>query len=75
VGIQNWRHPERVACAAGDTDGLFHSPDPVLNTNKQAAYHIVKDLIEANHWELADRYLTQEYIQHNPLAAPGRDGV
>jgi len=22
--------------------------------NKQAAYHIVKDLLEAGHWELAD---------------------
>ena len=66
---------QEAVVATGDTDGLFHSPDPVLNTNKQAAYHIVKDLIEANHWELADRYLTQEYIQHNPLAASGRDGV
>ena len=26
-------------------DALFTSPDPVLNRNKQAAYHIVKDLL------------------------------
>jgi predicted SnoaL-like aldol condensation-catalyzing enzyme len=60
---------------AGDPEVLFHSTDPQLNTNKQAAYHIVKDLLEAGHWELADKYLTERYIQHNPNAASGRDGV
>jgi predicted SnoaL-like aldol condensation-catalyzing enzyme len=58
-----------------NADALFHSPDPKLEVNKQAAYHIVKDLLEAGHWELADRYLTERYIQHNPLAASGREGV
>ena len=60
---------------ASDPDALFHSSDPKLNTNKQVAYHIVKDLLEAGHWELADKYLTERYIQHNPNAASGRDGV
>lgn len=58
-----------------DADALFHSADPTLNANKQVAYHIVKDLLEANHWDLADKYLTQRYIQHNPLAASGRAAV
>jgi len=61
--------------AADDTDALFHSPDPKLDANKQTAYRIVKELIEAGHWERADRYLTERYIQHNPLAASGRAGV
>lgn len=61
--------------AASDPDALFHSSDPELDANKQVAYHIVKDLIEAGHWELADRYLTDAYIQHNPNAASGRAGV
>jgi len=60
---------------AADADALFHSADPKLDANKQVAYHIVKDLLEANHWELAGKYLTQRYIQHNPLAASGRAGV
>ena len=58
-----------------NAEALFASPDPRLNTNKQAAYHIVKDLLEAGHWELADRWLTERYIQHNPLAASGRAAV
>ena len=61
--------------AAADVDALFHSPDPKLNANKQAAYGIVKVLLEAGHWEMADKYLTERYIQHNPLAASGRVGV
>ena len=32
-----------------EADALFTSKNPKLNTNKQAAYHIMKDLLEANH--------------------------
>ena len=60
---------------ASDADALFHSPDSTLDRNKQAAYHIEKDLLEAGHWELADRWLTERYLQHNPNAASGRAGV
>ena len=68
-------HAQETVVGAANPDALFTSPDPVLNTNKQAAYHIVKDLIEAGHWELADKYLTQAYHQHNPQAASGLPGV
>lgn len=60
---------------APDAESLFTSPDPRLHRNKQAAYHIQRDLLEAGHWELADRWLTERYIQHNPNAASGRAGV
>ena len=43
--------------------------------NKQVVLHIVRDLLEANHWELAEEYLTKEYIQHNPNVASGLDPV
>src|SRR5258708_37537925 len=61
--------------AAANPESLFTSRDPKLNANKQVALHIMRDLLEANHWELADKYLTPEYIQHNPNVASGRDGV
>ena len=60
---------------APDAEALFTSKDPALHRNKQAAYHIERDLLEAGHWELADRWLTERYIQHNPNAASGRAGV
>ena len=58
-----------------NAEALFTSPDPHLNRSKQAAYHIMRDLLEAGHWELADKWLTERYIQHNPNAASGREGV
>jgi predicted SnoaL-like aldol condensation-catalyzing enzyme len=61
--------------AASDAEALFTSPDPKLNINKQVAYKIFRDLLEANHWEKAGDYLTERYIQHNPNAASGREGV
>ncbi|HVN48081.1 MAG TPA: nuclear transport factor 2 family protein [Bacteroidota bacterium] len=61
--------------AAEDPEALFHSKVPELEKNKQAAYHIIRDLLEANHWELAENFLTERYIQHNPNAANGRDAV
>jgi predicted SnoaL-like aldol condensation-catalyzing enzyme len=61
--------------AVANPESLFTSPDLKLNANKQAALHIMRDLLEANHWELADKYLTARYIQHNPNVVSGRDGV
>lgn len=61
--------------AAPNAEALFTSADPKLNRNKQAALHIEKDLLEAHHWSEADKWLTQKYIQHNPLAASGLPGV
>lgn len=61
--------------AAKDVEALFHSKDPKLDRNKQAAYHIETDLLESHHWNEADKWLTQKYIQHNPQAASGLPGV
>ena len=66
---------QEAVVGVADPDSLFISADPHLNVNKQAAYHIMKDLLEANHWEQADKWLTAEYHQHNPNVASGRDGV
>lgn len=61
--------------AAPDVDALFHSKDKKLDRNKQSAYHIEKDLLEANHWSEANKWLTERYIQHNPNAKSGLAGV
>jgi predicted SnoaL-like aldol condensation-catalyzing enzyme len=61
--------------AAPNPEGLFTSKDPKLNRNKQAALHIEKDLLESHRWSEADKWLTKKYIQHNPVAASGLDGV
>ena len=56
-------------------ESLFTSADPKLNANKQVALKIVKELLEAGHWDRAPQYLTDAYIQHNPLAASGLKAV
>ena len=66
---------QEAVVAAQDIDALFKSPDPKLQANKMVVYGIYRDLLQAGHWELADKYLTDRYIQHNPNAASGREGV
>jgi predicted SnoaL-like aldol condensation-catalyzing enzyme len=56
-------------------ESLFTSKDKKLNKNKQAAMHIMRDLLEANHWDEAPMWLTERYLQHNPAIASGRAGV
>lgn len=58
-----------------DPDSLFKDKDKKMNANKQVAYHIEKDLLQCNHWDEADKWLTEQYIQHNPLVVSGRAAV
>jgi predicted SnoaL-like aldol condensation-catalyzing enzyme len=54
---------------------LFTDKDKVLNKNKQAAMHIVIDLLECNQWSEANKWLTDKYIQHHPGVASGLPAV
>ena len=56
-------------------ESLFTDKDPRLHTNKQAALHIMRELIQCNYWDQADKWLTDKYVQHNPNAASGRESV
>ncbi len=58
-----------------DPESLFKDPDPKLNRNKQAALHIMRELLQCNQWDRAGEWLTKAYHQHNPNAASGLDGV
>ena len=60
---------------SSDPESLFTSKDKKLHANKQVVMHIMRDLLEANHWEDAPKYLSQRYIQHNPNIASGVDSV
>jgi predicted SnoaL-like aldol condensation-catalyzing enzyme len=75
VGLFSTAFAQEAVVGVDNADALFTSPDPVLNTNKQTTYKIIKELLEANHWERADQYLTERYLQHNPNAVSGLKGV
>src|SRR4029079_18550166 len=56
-------------------ESLFTSKDKKLNTNKQAALHIQRELLKCHEGARAKEWLTDKYIQHNPVAASGLAGV
>jgi len=60
---------------AVDPTPLFKDKDKTLNKNKQAAMHIVIDLLGYGHWDDAPKYLTEKYIQHNPGFSSSRQIV
>jgi predicted SnoaL-like aldol condensation-catalyzing enzyme len=61
--------------AVDDPESLFVDDDPSIHRNKQAALHIMRELLQCNQWDRADEWLTERYIQHNPGFASGRDTV
>lgn len=58
-----------------DPESLFVDDDPVLHRNKQATLHIMRELLQCNQWDRAGEWITERYIQHNPNAASGLEGV
>lgn len=66
---------QEAVVAAADKEALFTSTDPKLHANKQVVYHIMRDLLEAGHWDKADQFLTERYLQHNPNVPSGRNTV
>jgi predicted SnoaL-like aldol condensation-catalyzing enzyme len=67
--------PGAPVVGVDDPTALFTSKDPKLHANKQAAMHIVIDLLEFGRWDEASKWITKEYIQHNPGFASGLDTV
>ena len=58
-----------------DPESLFTSKDPALHRNKQATLRIMRELLQCNQWSRAGEWLTDRYVQHNPMAASGLEGV
>ena len=58
-----------------DHEALLSSDVPQLAANKRLVYDMWRTLIEARDTTLAEQYIAEGYIQHNPNADTGRDGV
>jgi len=54
---------------------MLLNADAQLFANKRLAYDLWRHLPEAGREEMAELYLDPIYIQHNPNAATGREGV
>ena len=60
--------------AAPDQARMLASPDPRLAANKRFVYDFWREVFEGGHMELAEKYMAESYIQHNPNVPTGRAG-
>jgi predicted SnoaL-like aldol condensation-catalyzing enzyme len=60
--------------ASPNQELLLASPNAGLAANKRLVYDFWREVLEAGHLDLADRYLAEGYIQHNPNVPTGRAG-
>jgi predicted SnoaL-like aldol condensation-catalyzing enzyme len=59
---------------ATDQLSLLQSSDPALAANKRLVFDFWREVLEGGHLDLADKYLAEGYIQHNPMVPTGRAG-
>jgi predicted SnoaL-like aldol condensation-catalyzing enzyme len=55
-----------------DHEQLLASTEPRLAANKRLVYDFWREVFEGGHMELADKYMAESYIQHNPNVPTGR---
>ncbi len=58
--------------ANADHKTMLASKDSKLAANKKLVYDFWREVFEGGHMELAPKYMTETYIQHNPNVATGR---
>ena len=58
-----------------DQGALLKSPDPKLAANKRLVFDAWRAIVQGGHTELAAKYFTKGYIQHNPNILSGRDNM
>jgi predicted SnoaL-like aldol condensation-catalyzing enzyme len=64
-----------IPVPADQQAALLESDYPELAANKKLVYDLWRKLVVARHVEAADDYLTEDYMQHNPNAKTGIEGV
>lgn len=67
-------HAQAAVVASTNQEALLKSSDPQLAANKRLVYDFWRSVLEGGHMELADKYLAEGYIQHNPTVPTGRAG-
>ena len=56
-----------------DQQALLKSRDAKLEANKKLVFDMYRAIVNGGHYEMAEKYFTKEYIQHNPNVKSGRD--
>jgi predicted SnoaL-like aldol condensation-catalyzing enzyme len=58
-----------------DHQALLASDDPQLAANKRLVYDWWREVFEARHVERNQRYMADDFVEHNPNVSSGREGV
>jgi len=53
---------------------LLKDKDSKLAANKKLVYDFWREVLEARHLDLAEKYMRPDYMQHNPNATTGIEG-
>ncbi len=75
IAVSSSLYAQEPVVGVKDPEALFKDSNPTLNKNKQAALHIMRELLQCGQWDRAGEWLTSAYHQHNPNAASGLEGV
>jgi len=65
-------HAQVPVTANPDHEAMLRSHDPQLAKNKRFVYDFWRAVFEAAQMDLAPKYMSERYIQHNPLVPSGR---
>jgi predicted SnoaL-like aldol condensation-catalyzing enzyme len=65
-------HAQLPVQANANHEQLLASPDAKLAANKRLVYDFWREVFEGGHMDLADKYLAETYMQHNPNVPTGR---
>jgi predicted SnoaL-like aldol condensation-catalyzing enzyme len=65
-------HAQVAVVPSVNHEQLLASPEPRLAANKRLVYDFWREVFEAGHMELAERYMAEGYVQHNPNVPTGR---
>ena len=57
---------------AANQEALLASADPGLAANKKLVFDFWREVFEAGHMDLAEKYMAESYLQHNPNVPTGR---
>jgi predicted SnoaL-like aldol condensation-catalyzing enzyme len=60
--------------ALASQEELLKDRDPKLAANKKLVYDFWREVLEARHLDVAEKYMRTDYIQHNPNADTGVAG-
>jgi predicted SnoaL-like aldol condensation-catalyzing enzyme len=55
-----------------DHERMLSSSNALLAANKRLVYDFWREVFEAGHMELAEKYMAEAYVQHNPNVPTGR---